>query len=188
MDSSLQQQNAGLATRVALLESRLSLLDANGENGATLSSLFEPTLYSTSSPTSRMQQSEGRPPSSDLTSLLTASVLHSLANVYFSHCHRQPYAFFHENTFRRNLEHDRLPYYLLLTFVATAVRFSQESCFAGRQTECTDVYAKLAWSELMQEAFSDAHILNVRVVQAASMLGIIDYICMYSSLVFLTEG
>ncbi|KAF2824423.1 hypothetical protein CC86DRAFT_420991 [Ophiobolus disseminans] len=174
-DINLQLENAGLANRVALLETRLSLMDANGANGATLSSLF-------GSPSPGLQQGSGpeqfdiRPSSSDLTLLLDAETLQSLADVYFGCCHRQPYAFFHEETFRRNLENSSLPSYLLLTFAATAVRFSKEPCFAGRQAECTDAYARLAWSDLMIEAFSDSHNMDVRIVQAAAMLGIIDYI------------
>lgn len=171
----LQLENAGLATRVALLESRLSLLDANGSNGATVSSLFG----SPSPSAKRASFSEGtdaRPSSSDLTFLLDAETLQSLADVYFGCCHRQPYAFFHEETFYQNLKNSALPSYLLLTFVATAVRFSKEPCFAGRQIECMDAYAKLAWADLMQEAFTDQHHMDVGIVQASAMLGIIDYI------------
>jgi hypothetical protein len=176
-DSSLQQENSGLATRVALLESRLSLLDATDSNGTNVSFLFG---NSNSSPSPQVPgsepQSDGQISGSELTSLLNGQILRSLADVYFACCHQQPYSFFHEQTFRQNLENANLPAYLLLTFVATAVRFSKEPCFAGRQTECTDTYAKLAWSELMEEAFSDSHNMDVRMVQAASMLGTIDYI------------
>jgi hypothetical protein len=170
----LQQQNAGLATRVALLESRLSLLDATGNGGdnTTLSS----TLFGASPPTTSPISGSA----SDLTSLLDANTIQSLVDIYFSYCHKQPYAFFHEATFRQDLENGSLPYYLWLTFVATAVRFSDEACFAGRQTECIDTYAKLAWSELIQEAFSDTHTIHVRIVQAASMLGVIDHISMHT--------
>lgn len=114
--------------------------------------------------------------SSDLTALLDTKTLQSLADVYFSCCHRQPYSLFHEKTFRRNLANAAIPSYLLLAFVATAVRFSKDPCFEGRQTECTDYFAKLAWSEIVQEAFSDTHCMNIGIVQASSMLGVIDYI------------
>lgn len=117
------------------------------------------------------------PLSSDLASLLDPETLQSLVDVYFRCCHQQPYSFFHEETFRQNLDNGSLPSYLLLAFVATAVRFSQDLRFAGRQAEATDWYAKLAWSEVVVEAFSDTHNLNIHTVQAASMLGIIDYIC-----------
>lgn len=149
-------------------------MDASGSNGATLSSLFDNSSASVQSALG--SGVSGGPSSGDLTFLLDAETLQSLADVYFSCCHKQMYAFFHEGTFRQNLENAALPSYLLLSFVATAVRFSQEPCFAGRQAECRDAYAKLAWAELMQEAFSDSHSMDVRTVQAAAMLGIIDYI------------
>ncbi|KAH7064098.1 fungal-specific transcription factor domain-containing protein [Paraphoma chrysanthemicola] len=188
-DSVLQQQNTGLATRVALLESRLSLLDANGTNGAALSSLFG----GTPSPRSPQNQGTDRPSeesslSSDLTALLDTKTLQSLADVYFSCCHRQPYSLFHEKTFRRNLTNAAVPSYLLLAFVATAVRFSKDPCFEGRQTECTDYYAKLAWSEIVQEAFSDSHSMNIGIVQASSMLGVIDYIAGRDQLAWVKFG
>jgi hypothetical protein len=147
-------------------------LDANGSNGAILSNLFGSsyTGFPPSSPSS----------GNDLTILLDAATLQSLADVYFSCCHKQMYAFFHEETFRRNLENESLPPYLLLTFAATAVRFSREPCFDGRQAECRDVYAKLAWDDLMQHAFSDSHHMHVPMVQAAAMLGIIDYISVFA--------
>lgn len=177
----LQQQNAGLANRIALLESRLSLLDANGANNTTFSGLFGGSPPG-ASPTSSLQ----RKISSDLTALLDADTVKSLVDVYFRYCHAQPYSFFHEAAFREDLENGRVPYYLWLTFVATAVRFSDDVCFAGRQTECIDTYAKLAWSELIQEAFSDTHTMHVRIVQAASMLGVIDHISMLNPLLFHT--
>lgn len=178
-DGNLQQENSGLATRVALLESRLSLLDANGSNGVILSDLFGHSSSLSPQASNSEAQPDKRPSSSNLTSLLDSKTLKSLADVYFACCHHQLYSYFHEETFRQNLENALLPPYLLLTFVATAVRFSKEPCFVGRQAECTDTYAKLAWSELMEEAFSDTHSMNVGMVQAASMLGFIDYICKF---------
>jgi hypothetical protein len=69
-----------------------------------------------------------------------------------------------------------LPNYLLLAFAATAVRFSSEPCFVGRETEAMDCYAKTAWTEIIEQSFSDGYDLEIHTVQAASMLGILDYI------------
>jgi hypothetical protein len=71
-----------------------------------------------------------------------------------------------------------LPNYLVLAFAATAVRFSNEPCFAGRETEAMDCYAKIAWSEIIDQSFSDGYELEIYTVQAASLLGILDYIGM----------
>jgi hypothetical protein len=75
IESNLQQENAGLATRVALLESRLSLMDASGSNGATVSSLFGNTS------TSVQSALDSGVSSSDLTFLLDSTTLQSLADV-----------------------------------------------------------------------------------------------------------
>ncbi|KAH7399068.1 fungal-specific transcription factor domain-containing protein [Phaeosphaeria sp. MPI-PUGE-AT-0046c] len=186
-ESSLQEENAGLATRVALLESRLSLMDATGANAATVSNLFGDP-YTTLLPQSLSPDSVERFTSSDLTFLLDANTLKSLADVYFSCCHKQMYAFFHEETFRQNLENESLPSYILLTFAATAVRFSKEPCFAGRQAECRDTYAKLAWDDLMQYAFSESYNMDVSMVQAAALLGIIDFISGRENLAWVKFG
>jgi hypothetical protein len=61
------------------------------------------------------------------------------------------------------------------------VRFSSEVCFAGRETEAMDHYAKMAWAEIIEQSFSDAHTLEIQTVQAASMLGILDFIGMFKS-------
>lgn len=153
-------------------------MDASGSNGGITFSLFGDSPSAPLHATSASAVQPGGFSSSDLTSLLTAEILRSLADVYFSRCHRQLYSYFHEESFRKHLEDTTLPSYLLFTFVATAVRFSDEPCFASRQAEFTDAYARLAWSELMKEAFSEMHSMNLQMVQAASMLGIIDYISM----------
>ena len=69
-----------------------------------------------------------------------------------------------------------MPNYLVLAFAATAVRFSSEPCFIGRETEARDCYAKTAWTEIIEQSFSDGYDLEIHTAQAASMLGILDYI------------
>lgn len=150
-------------------------MDATGTNGAILSNLFGDS-GAAKTPSYLPSDTGDYSASSDLTALLNANTLRSLADVYFSCCHKQMYAFFHEETFRQKLENERLPSYILLAFAATSVRFSKEPCFAGRQTDCRDTYAKLGWDDLMQYAFSDTSMMDVSMVQAAAMLGIIDFI------------
>jgi hypothetical protein len=111
-------------------------------------------------------------------SLLDTRTLQSLVDVYFRCCHQQPYSYFHERTFRRDLENGSLPYYLLLAFAATTVRFSNDSCFTGRQAEVMDWYSRMAWSEIVKQSFSDTHSLDIRTVQTANMLGVVDYVGM----------
>jgi hypothetical protein len=160
-------------------------MDANGTNGAILSNLFG---YLSAGPQPDLPSELGdRCSSSSLTFLLDADTLWSVADVYFSCCHKQMYAFFHEGTFHRNLENESLSPYLLLTFAATAVRFSKEPCFVGHQTGCRDAYAKLGWDDLMQHAFSDSHHMHLPMVQAAAMLGIVYLIGMFACFLALFE-
>jgi hypothetical protein len=115
---------------------------------------------------------------SNFASLLDARTLQSLANVYFRCCHQQPYSYFDEDTFRQDLENGSLPYYLLLAFVATAVRFSSDFCFTGRHIEVMDWCSRMAWFETVKQSFSDSHSLDIRTVQATNMLGVVDYVGM----------
>ena len=115
---------------------------------------------------------------SGFASLLGTRTLQSLADVYFRCCDQQPYSYFHEATFRRELENSSLPHYLLLAFAATAVRFSSDPCFTGRHEEVMDWYSRMAWSEIIKQSFSDTQSLDIRTVQAANMLGVVDYVGM----------
>ncbi|KAH8621951.1 hypothetical protein IG631_23346 [Alternaria alternata] len=173
----LPEENNRLAARVALLESRLSLLDANNT---------VPTAsYATSSSTGQQSNATdgqlgatlpGTRADSEYASLLDHYTLQSLTDIYFHHCHQHPYTYFHEGTFRQSLEMGILPSYLTLAIAAIAVSYSNELCFVGRQAEAMNCYSRLAWSQIMEQSFSDDHGPSVHTVQAANMLGIVDYI------------
>jgi|SRR5690242_7176546 len=113
---------------------------------------------------------------SEYASLLNHSTLQSLTNVYFRHCHQHPYTYFHEGSFRQSLEIGNLPSYLMLAVAALAVSYSDELCFAGHQTEAMNSYSRLAWSQIMEQSFADNHGPSIHTVQAANMLGIVDYL------------
>lgn len=156
------------------------MLDASGS-----SDLFQSdssNQYAISSYGSPPSSKSNRPPSHDLADLLDARLLRSLADSYFLDCHQQPYSYFHESTFRQALEDETLPSYMILAFAATAIRFSSEPAFAGRQSEVINWYAKKAWAELIEQSFSDTQDLTIRAVQAASLLGIIDHVGKYQFL------
>ena len=44
-----------------------------------------------------------------------------------------------------------------------------------------DWYSRMAWSEIVKQSFSDTHSLDIRTVQAANMLGVVDYVGMIGS-------
>ncbi|KAK5461145.1 hypothetical protein LTS15_003208 [Exophiala xenobiotica] len=68
-----------------------------------------------------------------------------------------------------------LPSYLLLTIVATAARFSKDPFFENRQTEAIETFARFAWLEIFEKAFSDEASLNIHAVQSTNMLAVIDF-------------
>lgn len=146
-----------------MLESRLALLEPGNDDDVPLFDIG-------SSPA---QQSET---SNEFASLLDACTMQDLTDVYFRHCHQQPYTFFHEASFRRCLQDGVLPAYLLWALAATAVRFSDDPRFATCQAEAIDSYSRMAWNSILQQSFSEAHDLTIRTVQAANMLGTVDFV------------
>lgn len=99
----------------------------------------------------------------------------SLTDTYFQSCHCQPYFYFREESFRRRLLANSLPNWLLLAFVATASRFSEDPFFQGRQEEAVEIYADTAWSEIHEKVFSQDDFINVHTVQAINMLAVTDF-------------
>jgi hypothetical protein len=164
------EENARLAARVALLESRLSLLDPGSSEGPPLFDLGDSPLQPPDTPEQQRRR--------DYASLLDSTAIESLTNVYFRRCHQQPYTYFHEASFRQNLKDGVLPSYLLWALTATAVRFSDDPRFADCQAEAINCYSKMAWSSILDQSFSDTHDLNIRTVQAANMLGAVDFVGM----------
>lgn len=70
--------------------------------------------------------------------------------------------------------------------MAVAVRFSEDPFFAGRQNEAMYRYAAQAWAVIIDQSFSDNHALDLHIVQAANMLGMVDFIGSASGPVVMT--
>lgn len=102
-------------------------------------------------------------------------VLRSAADVYFSNCQNQPYCYFHEESFRHRLEEGMLPSYLLLTFMATAARYSFDQFFEGRKFEAMEIYARAAWRDILKLAFSSDLEMDLYTVAATNMLAVVDF-------------
>ncbi len=108
--------------------------------------------------------------------LPSAPVLKSLADVYFSNCHNQPYCFFHENSFRRRLLAGELPQYLLLAFAATAARYSSHDYFRDKQLDAVEGFSRAAWIIILDQVFAtEDNPDSVTAAQATSLLAIIDF-------------
>ena len=177
MAGTLQQANSNLAARVALLESRLTMLDASAGQGAD-SSMFPSSSASgqlfrtTSNTTDDMNNVD----SDDFNFLPDIQVLRGLIDTYFQHSHAQPYTYFHEPTFRERFDEGHIPTYLLFAVCAIAVRFSDDPFYAGRKATAIHAYSRTGWAQILEQSFSDGHDHNIQTVQATNILGIVDYV------------
>lgn len=173
------QHNTTLAARVALLESRLSLLDA--DNSMSLFSSISsggnknPTATYVSSDQEQTIGDSVNLTGDNFSSLPEQSVFRTLIDVFFERCHNQPYAWFHEEMFRQEYEAGLLPEYLLYAFAATACRFSDHDIYQERRTEAIEAYAHVSFSQIFEHSFSDAEMLELYMVIALSMLAVVEF-------------
>jgi hypothetical protein len=177
--SATASHDSALAARVALLESRLSFLDA--DNAFNLFSSFSgPSIPTPPTVNQHMNQQPVfadtvEAPNIDFSSLPDQQMFRSLIDIYFERCHNQPYAYFHEEMFRNDYEAGLLPEYLLYAFAATACRFSDHNFYRDRQQDAIDAYAHASFSQIFEHSFSDAEILEVYMVTALSMLAVVEF-------------
>lgn len=170
--------DADLTARVALLEDRLShirqesfqnifgALPCDWDISLNLpldpSLTFPPSMTDASTPT-------------EFSGLPDKTIMTSLIDTYFIYCHNQPYAYFHEASFRQRFENDEIPEYLLNAFVATASRFSDLPIYEGKQAEAMSSYGNASWSYIIKQSFSEESRLDCYMVQATNMLAAIDF-------------
>ncbi|ETS77220.1 hypothetical protein PFICI_11094 [Pestalotiopsis fici W106-1] len=195
---SLQRQNTDLAARVAVLESKLSGLTAGANSSPSLFDFNTPVAITAtaagpiSSPSQELfnnRSSPGDGNSSDGSfEFPSAETLQSLADVYFRYCHNRPYCYFEEHSFRAQLRDGSLPQYLLLAFAATAARFSDRTSCTGHQPGAMKHYAKIAWQQIITQSLDEDHSVNIHTVQAANMLGVLDYISGHSQTAWIKIG
>lgn len=184
---STSSQDSGLAARVALLEAKLSLLGedegALGLLGSMLSTAG-PAVHTLPNQTSgdwiTIPQTvnstvSGPSVSHEFSRLPSMDTMRSLIDVYFEHCHNQPYAFFHEATFRQSFDKQALSEYLLYAVVATACRFSEHEYYRDHRAEAISFYANASWARLFEHSFSYQQSMELSMVQATCMLAVIDF-------------
>lgn len=102
-------------------------------------------------------------------------IVQSLIDTYFHYCHCQPYIFFQESSFRRRLGADAIPSWLLLAVLASASIFSSHPFLQGRQADAAEYYASCSWGEMHTRMFEEEDFVTIQVVQATSMLAVIDF-------------
>jgi hypothetical protein len=99
----------------------------------------------------------------------------STVDLYFEHCHNQPYCFFHEETFREQLSSNELPEYLVLAVLVMALRFSHDPFYINNDRHTATTYASEAWKEIVKQSFDSEKGLSYRLVQAATLLALHDF-------------
>ncbi|KAE8378086.1 fungal-specific transcription factor domain-containing protein [Aspergillus bertholletiae] len=117
----------------------------------------------------------GRPESDLSLASIPLPVLLSTIDLYFAHCHQQPYSFFHEENFRQRLTNGLIPDHLLFAVLATSVRFSTNSFFQGRTQEISTAYANRSWKAIVHRCFNRNDTADVMVVQTITLLAIFDF-------------
>ncbi|KAH7064086.1 fungal-specific transcription factor domain-containing protein [Paraphoma chrysanthemicola] len=157
-----QVPNEDLAARLAMIESRLGLVDwQNSEHQVS---------------TGGMQLQHAAPPSSNFTSLPDLNTIRTVADAYFRLCHNHPYSYFEESDFRNKLEERCLPSYFLLTFIAISARYSDDPYFKNQNDLATKQFAAAAWTQISDHIFANDGGADVQTVQATNMLAMNDFL------------
>ncbi|KAH7127890.1 fungal-specific transcription factor domain-containing protein [Dactylonectria estremocensis] len=104
-----------------------------------------------------------------------SDVLRCLIDTYFSQVHNRPYSFFHRATFEQKLDSGAVPKCLIYAILALAVRFSNAPCFAGRAHEASSAYSRQSWLCVIEDHLSVDDNLDLSVIQAVTLLAIVDY-------------
>ena len=91
-------------------------------------------------------------------------------DTYFSRCHNQPYALFHEQNFRHEFAQGTLPEYLVLSLLVATLRFSLDPAYQGDSAVATKRFASRAWKLILFQCFDSEEGPNHHVVQAIIIL------------------
>lgn len=89
--------------------------------------------------------------------------------------HDQPYSYFHERSFRQQLEHNALPKCLVLAILSLAVRFSDHEYFSENVHKASDAYSRQSWLSVLADHLTVEDNLNLQVVQTINLLAVVDY-------------
>jgi hypothetical protein len=117
-----------------------------------------------------MQEHLGR---SLFTDFLPRSILLETVDLFFIHCHNQPYSFFHESNFRQSLSEQEIPQHLLYAIMASAVRFSDNPYYDDKD-EVAEVYAIKSWDSLIPSSITHNGVGDLRTVQTITLLAIFE--------------
>lgn len=62
-----------------------------------------------------------------------------------------------------------------MAVLVMAARFSQHPFFEGEQQSAIEIYSRVAWAQIYEKSFWEDDALDITVVQATNMLGVVDF-------------
>lgn len=110
-----------------------------------------------------------------VSSLLSTDQQYGLIDLYFSHCHNQPYGLFEEDSFRQRFLATKVPCHLLLAITALSSRFATQQALNANPVDLACRCADLAWQFISPSCFSGADSLDIGVMQTLTLLCIYDF-------------
>ncbi|KAF2098005.1 hypothetical protein NA57DRAFT_57175 [Rhizodiscina lignyota] len=107
--------------------------------------------------------------------MLPMTVLLDIIDTYFTHCHRQPYSFFHEADFRQQLSEGKIPDHLLFALLANAFRYSTHPYLQHNAQELAVTYVERSWRSIVSDYFAKSRKFDIATVQTLALLAIFDF-------------
>ncbi|VUC20937.1 unnamed protein product [Clonostachys rosea] len=108
-------------------------------------------------------------------SLIPAENARSAFVAFFKHAHGQPYTFFHEHTFWKDLDNGTLPDHLLFAVLSHSVRFTNDDFFRGRALLLSRLFANISWKMITTLYFQDRAEADLATVKTITLLSISDF-------------
>ena len=102
-------------------------------------------------------------------------IMDSVIALYFERVHGRPYAFFHRNCFLKDFGHGMIPNYLSLSVFATAIRFSEDPFFSGKNHQVSDTFSYKAWQQIIEQYLVREDAADLTVIQAVTLLAIVEH-------------
>jgi len=99
----------------------------------------------------------------------------ALIDLYFTHCHNNPYSLFHERQFRHNFHSGHLKNHLLLAVMASAARFADVAMLGRDALEMAVYFADCAWQTASLDCFSGSMDTDIITVQTITLLSLFDF-------------
>ncbi|KAK5456830.1 hypothetical protein LTS15_004610 [Exophiala xenobiotica] len=107
--------------------------------------------------------------------LISRALIRSATDDYLTNCHNRPLSLFVEHRFRQHLETGQVPRYLLLVFLAAAMRFSgDDSQPYGSRADQVEQFRRESWASMIERWQNVNGETDIRPVQAVLLHCLLD--------------